>query len=159
MQSSGQVPTQGVSVKLSRAFLLLLGAVLVMAPAVHAQAAPAQGKKPECKVPEEAAKLANPVKAEAGSIREGRRMFETQCALCHGKAGDGKGELVDSMKLSLSDYRDPNALKAMTDGALFYVLKKGCDQMPGEEGRMKENQMWNLVNYIRSLARKETAEQ
>lgn len=145
--------------KLSRAFLLAITFAWTMAHAVHAQAAPAQEKKPECKVPEEAAKLANPVKAEAGSIREGRRMFATQCALCHGKAGDGKGELVESMKLSLSDYRDPDALKGMTDGALFYVLKKGCDKMPGEEGRMKENQMWNLVNYIRSLAHKETAEQ
>jgi len=124
-----------------------------------AQAAPPQEKKPECKVPEEAAKVENPVKAEAGSIREGRRMYDTQCALCHGKAGDGKGDLVESMGLKLRDYRDPAALKDMTDGALFHVLKKGCEQMPGEEGRIKENQLWNLVNYIRSLARKETVAQ
>jgi hypothetical protein len=26
--------------------------------------------------------------------------------------------------------------------------------MPGEEGRLKEPQMWNLINYIRSLAKK-----
>ena len=144
----------------SRAFSIwAIAVVLATAPAAMAQAAPPQEKKPECKVPEEAAKVENPVKAEAGSIREGRRMYDTQCALCHGKAGDGKGDLVESMGLKLRDYRDPAALKDMTDGALFHVLKKGCEQMPGEEGRIKENQLWNLVNYIRSLARKETVAQ
>jgi len=145
---------------LSRAVIrFTIALVLTTSLNAPAQSAPAQDKKPECKVPEEAAKAVNPVKSEAGSIREGRRMFETQCALCHGKAGDGKGDLVESMGLKMRDYRDPSALKDMTDGALFHVLKKGCEQMPGEEGRIKENQLWNLVNYIRSLARKEAVAQ
>lgn len=116
-----------------------------------AQSAPSDG----CIIPEDAAKVANPVKMSTGSVAEGKRLFATQCALCHGKGGDGKGDLVEPMKLNVKDYHDPAALKELTDGALFHVLKKGCGQMPGEEGRLKDTQMWNLVNFIRSLARKE----
>ena len=40
---------------------------------------------------------------------------------------------------------------------LFYVLDKGKRHMPGQEKRMKEEQKWHLVNFIRSLAKKEAA--
>ena len=133
--------------------------VLIWGSAAGAQEAVPPKKAPECKVPAEAVKVENPVKATAGSIREGRDLFQTQCALCHGKTGDGKGDMVEPMKLVLRDYRDPAALRDISDGALFHVVKKGCEQMLGEEGRLKENQMWDLVNYIRSLARKEAVAQ
>lgn len=143
-------------------FRLLLAssvlALLAVMPAYSARqegtaapAVPSEG----CIIPEDAAKVTNPVKVSAGSVAEGKRLFATQCALCHGKTGDGKGDLVEPMKLDVKDYHDPAALKQLTDGALFHVLQKGCGQMPGEEGRLKDTQMWNLVNFIRSLARKE----
>ncbi len=141
-----------------KAQLVVLALALGMAPSARAQAAQPAAAAPDCKVPEAAAKLDNPVKADSGSIDEGKRLFESQCALCHGKGGDGKGDLVESMGLKMRNYRDPRALNNFSDGTLFYILKKGCGQMLGEEGRMKENQMWDMINYIRSLARKETAE-
>lgn len=131
--------------------LALALALLGAAPPLPAQEAP---KAAECKVPEEAAKKENPSKADAGSISEGRRLFESQCAMCHGKSGDGKGELAATMNLSLKDYSKPAALKDVSDGAMFYVMQKGCGQMLGEEGRLKSDQMWNLVNFIRSLGKK-----
>jgi mono/diheme cytochrome c family protein len=130
--------------------IAILLALLFAAPALSAQ----EVKLPGCTVPEEAAKKANPSKADADSVDEGRRLFVSQCALCHGKAADGKGELAEPMKLTMRDYRDAAALKGISDGAMFHVLNKGCGQMPGEEGRLKEPQMWNLINYIRSLAKK-----
>jgi mono/diheme cytochrome c family protein len=137
--------------KAYRAVLILALAPASIAVAQGKEAAPAA---PDCKVPEDAAKLENPVKPEAGSIGEGKRLFESQCALCHGKGGDGKGDLVEAMNLKVRNYRDPQSLKALSDGALFHILKKGCGQMLGEEGRLKDNQMWDMINYIRSLARK-----
>lgn len=74
--------------------------------------------------------------------------------MCHGANGDGKGEVAVDEKLKLKDYRDPAALKDMTDGELFYIIKNGKGQMPPEGDRLKAPELWNLVNYIRSLARK-----
>ncbi len=131
----------------------LILALLLAAPALSAE----QETKPSgCKIPEDAAKVENKTKKDADSIGEGKRLFESQCALCHGKAGDGKGDLVEPMSLKVKDYRDPAALKDVTDGAMFHVLQKGCGQMPGEEGRLKDAQMWNLINFVRSLAKKST---
>jgi mono/diheme cytochrome c family protein len=112
--------------------------------------------EPPFVIPPEEAKRENPVKADEISIAQGKRLYETQCALCHGADGSGKTDLAATMQLSLRDYRDPNALKDFTDGELFYILKKGKGKMPGQEGRMRERQMWHLVNYIRSLAKKDS---
>jgi mono/diheme cytochrome c family protein len=107
------------------------------------------------KVPAEEAERKNPVKPTEESIEAGGRFFKTQCAMCHGEKGDGKGDLAEEMKLKLRDWTDPVSVKEFTDGALFYVITKGNEKMPGQEGRMKAEQQWNVVNFIRSVAKKE----
>jgi len=108
----------------------------------------------EFKVPPEEAKRANPIKPEAASIAAGHHQYASQCAMCHGKDGDGKGDLAEPMKLKMRDWKDAGALKDMTDGDLFYILTKGKGEMPGQEDRLTATQKWHMVNFIRSLARK-----
>jgi mono/diheme cytochrome c family protein len=114
-----------------------------------------QTTAPAFAIPAEDAKRANPVKSSPASIADGKHAFATQCAMCHGKDGDGKGDLATDMKLTLKDYRDPAALKDVTDGEMFYIIMHGKGDMPGEEDRMKPDQTWNLINYIRSFAHKD----
>jgi mono/diheme cytochrome c family protein len=102
----------------------------------------------------DAAKTVNPVKATAESIALGKKAYGTDCAMCHGKSGAGDGDLAVDMKLKLKDYRDADALKSMTDGEIFTIIDKGKGQMSGEEGRMKAGQIWDVVNYVRSLVKK-----
>jgi mono/diheme cytochrome c family protein len=102
----------------------------------------------------EANKLVNPVKATPESIARGRKAYGFDCAMCHGKEGAGDGDLAESMHLKLKDYRDPAALKDMTDGEMYAIIMNGKGQMAGEEGRLKPEQVWNVVNYVRSLAKK-----
>ena len=59
------------------------------------------------------------------------------------------------MKLKRKDWRDPNALAKMPDGALFYTVTNGRGKMTGGEGdRTNEELRWNLVNYVRAFAKK-----
>jgi mono/diheme cytochrome c family protein len=102
----------------------------------------------------DAAKLVNPTKATAESIALGKKAYGTDCAMCHGKTGAGDGDLAADMKLKLKDYRDPEALKSLTDGEIFTIINKGKGQMSGEEGRMKPGQIWDVVNYVRALGKK-----
>ena len=53
--------------------------------------------------------------------------------MCHGATGDGKGDVAADM--NLKDYRDPDALKDLTDGELFYIIKNGKGEMPSEGDR------------------------
>jgi cytochrome c5 len=97
---------------------------------------------------------ANPVKPTAESQAHAKKIWGYDCALCHGEKGDGKGDVADSMKLTLKDYTKPDSLKDMTDGQMYDIILKGKGQMPGEEGRAKPDDVWNLVIYIRNMSKK-----
>lgn len=111
-------------------------------------------KAPESKIPPEAATKANPVKPTAESLAKGRKMYGIDCAMCHGNHGDGKGDIGGDYK-NMPDFTSPDALKNRTDGELFYITRngKGAD-MPPEDNRAKDDDIWNMVNYVRAFAKK-----
>jgi len=134
---------------------LLLFSFFLPAQETQAPAKPAPANPTP--VPVEASRQANPVKTSPESIAAGKKWYGYDCAMCHGKDGDGKGSVASDMKLPMSDFTDPASLKDRTDGDLFYIIKTGRGQMPPEGDRLKPNELWNLVNYIRSLAKKKPA--
>jgi mono/diheme cytochrome c family protein len=125
-------------------FALLAFAVLAQQPATPAPVV----------VPADAAQMVNPVKPNVESRAKAKKMYGYDCAMCHGVTGDGKGDMVTDMKLTLKDYTDPAALKDVSDGEMFYIIKNGKGQMSGEGDRAKADDIWNLVIYVRSLAKK-----
>ncbi len=119
------------------------------------QQSPQQAEPPkeETKVPADAAKKANPVKPTADSIASGKKYYGYDCAFCHGENGDGKGSVAVDQHLNLKDLRDPATLKDKTDGEIFYLLKNGKGHMPLEPVRISQNELWNLINYVRSMSK------
>jgi mono/diheme cytochrome c family protein len=103
--------------------------------------------------PEDAARK-NPIKFTDVSVDRGKKVFKTQCALCHGETGDGKGDLAKEMGLNLPDFTKPDALATRTDGELFAIVGNGKDPMPSQKGRMTERHLWNLVNCLRAMGGK-----
>ena len=104
-----------------------------------------------CSNPDAAAKMVNPVKPTAESLAQGKKYYGYDCAMCHGATGNGKGEVDTGEKLP--DFANPDSLKDKSDGELFCSLKKGKGHMPLENIRITPNELWNLVNYVRSLAK------
>jgi mono/diheme cytochrome c family protein len=140
-----------------RTHLWILLIVLFLGFSTAAQQAPKPaGTTPAAQstIPAEAAKRTNPVKPDETSIAEGKKRFGYDCAMCHGTDGDGHGELATSAKLKVPDYRDPATLGDKTDGELFYIIQNGKGDMPKEGDRAKPGDIWNLVNYVRNLAKK-----
>jgi mono/diheme cytochrome c family protein len=144
-------------------FLVVLPAALLFAflpqeppAAPSAPPAPASATtEPAAATPAPAAStLSNPVKPTAESQAHAKMIFGIDCAMCHGTAGDGKGDLVADMKLSMKDFSNPDTLKGMSDGDMFSLIKDGKGKMPGEGARAKDNDIWNLVIYVRSLSNK-----
>jgi cytochrome c5 len=103
--------------------------------------------------PEDAARV-NPVKSSPEGLAEARKVFGYDCEMCHGAKGDGKGEVVESMKLSMRDWREPATLASFSDGELFYIITKGKGKMMAEGERVPEKLRWNLVNLVRAMAAK-----
>jgi mono/diheme cytochrome c family protein len=136
----------------------LVSAVLLVGFLVSAQdkeAAPkSAASSPISAMPVDAARRENPVKPTPESLARGKKQYGYDCVMCHGKTGNGKGDVATDMKLKMNDETDPAALKDRTDGELFYIIQKGKDQMPPEGSRVKDETIWDMVNYVRSLAKK-----
>ncbi len=113
-------------------------------------AAPSAAPQQLVITPEEKARK-NPVKFTEESVEKGKSLYMTQCAMCHGKTGNGKGDLAAVMHINPSDFTKPDTLGQRTDGELFTLIDKGSASMPAQGTRLKEDQTWNLVNFLRSL--------
>jgi mono/diheme cytochrome c family protein len=121
------------------AFLFLVGALL------------AQTASTSCSNPTDVAKMVNPVKPTAESLAQGKKYYGYDCAMCHGETGNGKGDVDTTDKLP--DFTNQAAMKDLSDGEMFCSLKTGKGHMPLERVRITENELWNLINYVHSLAK------
>jgi mono/diheme cytochrome c family protein len=108
-------------------------------------------------IPVEAAKQQNPVKSSPESLARAKKWWTIDCAMCHGANGDGKGDLAKDMKVRIADFTNADSLKDRTDGEIFYLIKNGYQDMPPEGPRVKTEENWDLVNYVRSLAKPTTS--
>jgi mono/diheme cytochrome c family protein len=133
-------------------FLLLSALVLTGASAPPPQAQAPASAAPAA-IPQEAVHQVNPVKPSAESLARAKKIYGYECSICHGEDGGGGGDLAKNLKSKLVDFRDPSALKGQTDGELFYIIKNGRGEMEGEGARVKPDDTWSLVNYLRSLSK------
>ncbi len=128
---------------------------LVVLPLFLLAMAPQSAAPTASSAPADAAAMVNPVRATAESQAHAKLMYGIDCAMCHGEHGDGKGDVVADMKLSMKDWTaSPSVLDGMKDGEIFSTIKNGKDRMPPEGARAKDDDLWNLVIYVRSLGKK-----
>jgi mono/diheme cytochrome c family protein len=145
------------SLPVAGAFLLVCFTVAAMPRhAIQESQSPSPAAVDDYKVTAEDIARKNPMKSSPEGLAEARRVFKYDCAMCHGPSGDGKGEIVESMKLTMRDWHDPAALEGKSYGEIFYIITKGKGRMMGEGDRQPEKLRWNLVNLVRSMAGKGT---
>jgi mono/diheme cytochrome c family protein len=104
--------------------------------------------------PAAAKNLQNPVPATNDSIRMGMMNYSTHCQSCHGERGDGKGERAEKLSIAPADFTDAHAMGQLTDGELFWKISHGRRPMPAFQDKLTEQERWQLVDYIRTLARR-----
>jgi mono/diheme cytochrome c family protein len=126
---------------------LLLGAVASSVLGAQDAAAPAA-------VPADLMGKTNPVKPTPEGLAHAKKVYGYDCAICHGANGDGKGEIASSLKTPMKDFADPS-VQSKSDGELFFIIQKGKGaEMQGEGDRGKPDDMWNMVSYVRTFAKK-----
>jgi len=99
----------------------------------------------------------NPVMPTPETLANAKKFFGFDCAMCHGVTGDGKSDLAASMDLKMNDWHDSSVLAKMSDGEIFDLIVKGKGKMTGEGDRVSSERAWELVNYVRALAKNDTA--
>ena len=123
---------------------IVIGFVLA---SVNVMMAAAQGNP-------EAARLKNPVASGPESLASGKATFTRFCASCHGI--NAEGGLGNDITPPAPDLTDREWSHGSTDGEIFGVIKNGVppdfNMEPWGE-RLKEAEIWNIVNYLSSLAK------
>jgi copper transport protein len=103
----------------------------------------------------DAAKMTNPVAASADSVATGKQLYTRYCAVCHGTtATGGSGSDISP---PAPDLTDNEWKRGSTDGEIFSVIKNGVPpdlNMEPWGDRIRDPDIWNLVNYLRTLAKK-----
>lgn len=102
--------------------------------------------------PARAAKRPNPIPATADSIAKGKAIYVANCLSCHGETGQGNGPKAKDLEKRPQDLR--TSMKGQSDGALFWKSTEGRKPMPSFEKDLKPDDLWNVINYMRTLAPK-----
>ena len=102
-----------------------------------------------------AAKLTNPVAATSESVAAGKQGYVRNCAPCHGVTAEGGpgNDLIPAAPDLTDDMWDHGS----TDGEVFDAIKNGVapdfNMIPWKD-KLKDDDVWNVVNYLRSIAKK-----
>jgi mono/diheme cytochrome c family protein len=126
---------------------LLTAAAIAGAALVACPGAAAHGYHWEA--PKAAAERKNPVPADSASLERGKKIFATNCAVCHGSTGRGDGPAAAGLTPKPADLREMAA--EHPDGNLAWKIANGRGPMPAWKGTLNERQIWDVVNYLKSL--------
>jgi mono/diheme cytochrome c family protein/glucose/arabinose dehydrogenase len=105
--------------------------------------------------------LTNPVASTADSLAAGKKAYDVNCAACHGdraqgavKAGVALSIIAEQGGKQPPDLIDDQWDHGSTDGEIYTAIKKGVPptMMAGWDGRLSDNEIWSIVNYLRALA-------
>ena len=104
----------------------------------------------------QAMKIQNPVASSPASIKAGQALFQKNCRFCHNADAKGNGPMAPE-GTHPSDLTDAKWDRGGSDGEIFAVIRDGAGpkfDMKGYKSKMTETDLWNLVNYLRSLQAK-----
>lgn len=118
-------------------------AVLLLSAALVAQPKP-------WVVPANFKSMNNPVAKGDASTKAGLALYTKNCSSCHGKAGLGDGVKARALKEFPGDFSKAD-YQGQSDGEHFYKTKFGRGEMPKYEGKLSDDDIWNLVNYMRTF--------
>ena len=92
----------------------------------------------------------NSVTADVTNILAGKNLYVKECSSCHGKYGKGDGPAAAALGKPVGDLSSAKS-QAQTDGSYFWKIQTGRPPMPAFQKRLNETQIWQLVNYMRTL--------
>jgi cbb3-type cytochrome c oxidase subunit III len=95
----------------------------------------------------------NTVPADAASVAAGKKLFASNCASCHGETGQGDGRAGKQLNPPPANLTDATWLHGSGDGDIFLVIRDGVKDtgMKAFGSRMTPHQMWDVVNFLRSI--------
>ena len=134
-------------------------AVVPLVALLEAAALDAQEHSPVPHRHPEAQALMNPVPGTPESVQAGARTYARYCAVCHGATGRGDGKAAAAMAayngVRAADLTDEVWQHGSSDGEIYVSIRDGIGPefvMDSWKDKLRDEEIWNLVNYIKTLA-------
>jgi len=93
--------------------------------------------------------LRNPIPPTARTAEQGKALFETYCAVCHGPQGAGDGPLVP--KIPNPPAYNSARVKSMPAGQIFHVITFGSGRMPSYASQLQAHDRWLIAAHVQTL--------
>ena len=90
--------------------------------------------------------LRNPYRPTAVTLEEGKSLFVTYCAVCHGPQGKGDGPISSKIPTPPSYVSD--RLLQFQPGRVFHVITLGTNKMPSYAAQLSADERWKIVTYV-----------
>ncbi len=104
--------------------------------------------------PGEASGPLNPLTPNEQTRAAGKLLYQANCAVCHGTTGQGNGPAAIGLRPAPGDFTQHMQPGKHTDGQIYLWIRDGYPQsaMPVWGQRLTEEQIWQLVTYLRTFA-------
>jgi mono/diheme cytochrome c family protein len=88
-----------------------------------------------------------------GDPKNGQVLYERHCLGCHGAAGEGNGPDARVLIVPPTNFQSPRS-RLKTDIELLVTISHGVVYSPmhGWRGRLTDDEMWDVISYIRTMA-------
>ncbi len=104
------------------------------------------------------ANVTNPVLSMTeDEMKEAQRLYNINCAICHGDKGAGNGPIASSGKIGGIANLTLDTYVKMADGTMFHSITYGKNLMGSYASQLDRKQRWMIVKYIRTLQPKAAA--
>jgi predicted CXXCH cytochrome family protein len=105
-------------------------------------------------IPNAESRKTNPYAHNDQATMQGRVLFLSQCAGCHGTDGHGLTPIGSNLYPRVPDLRE-SATQNLSDGEIHYIIENGVQMtgmpaMPGLRSPSRDDS-WELVTFIRNL--------
>ena len=92
--------------------------------------------------------LKSPLVNNEENLKNGKKMYDIYCSVCHGSKGDGQGILMEREKfLGIPSYAD----RDITEGSIYHVLMHGINLMGSHSGQVDDEERWQIAQYVLKL--------
>lgn len=100
--------------------------------------------------------IKNPLTVTDSILKEGKRLFDIYCGICHGEKLDGNGPLYKGgsgpyIAAPANFIAGPKA--DLPAGTIFYVATYGIRNMGSYASQVNQHQRWMIVSYIKKVQR------